>query len=265
MNCFVRMTWAAATMLATGLLLPAQAEKVTTPLKALLIVGGCCHDYDNQKTIIPEGVSARSSVPIEWTVIHQGGKTVDTMIPFYQKENWAEGYDVVVHNECFAAVGDEAFIEKILAPHRAGTPAVLVHCAMHCYRTGPTKEEWFKFCGVHSPKHGPHHAFEVELMETDHDVTRGLSNWTTPKGELYYIEKVYPGTTALAQGKSNADDRMHINIWTHAYGENKTRVFGTTIGHHNETMQDPNYLQMFTRGLLWAAGKNVDETFVSQP
>ena len=265
MNCFVRMTWAAATMLATGLLLPAQAEKVTTPLKALLIVGGCCHDYDNQKTIIPEGVSARSSVPIEWTVIHQGGKTVDTMIPFYQKENWAEGYDVVVHNECFAAVGDEAFIEKILAPHRAGTPAVLVHCAMHCYRTGPTKEEWFKFCGVHSPKHGPHHAFEVELMETDHDVTRGLSNWTTPKGELYYIEKVYPGTTALAQGKSNADDRMHINVWTHAYGENKTRVFGTTIGHHNETMQDPNYLQMFTRGLLWAAGKNVDETFVSQP
>ena len=238
--------------------LPAVAAEETGTIKALLIAGGCCHDYENQKVILPEGVNARSSAEIEWTVIHQGGKTVDTEIPFYNEANWAEGYDVVVHNECFAAVGNEAFIEKILAPHRAGTPAVLVHCAMHSYRTGPTKEEWFKFCGVHSPKHGPHHAFEVEFTDTEHEITRGLSNWTTPKGELYYINKEYPGTVALARSKSNAIGESYVNIWTHEYGPNKTRVFATTIGHHNETMEDPSYLNMFTRGLLWAAGKDVD-------
>ena len=46
---------------------------------------------------------------------------------------------------------------------------------------------------------------------------------------------------------------MHTNIWVNAYGPNKTRVFGTSIGHHNETMLEPNYMEMITRGLLWAA------------
>jgi type 1 glutamine amidotransferase len=33
------------------------------------------------------------------------------------------------------------------------------------------------------------------------------------------------------------------------------RVFGTTIGHHNETMSQETYLDLVTRGLLWACRK----------
>jgi type 1 glutamine amidotransferase len=32
-------------------------------------------------------------------------------------------------------------------------------------------------------------------------------------------------------------------------------VFGTTLGHANETMQDGIYLDLITRGLLWACDK----------
>jgi type 1 glutamine amidotransferase len=39
-------------------------------------------------------------------------------------------------------------------------------------------------------------------------------------------------------------------IWKHTYG--KGRVFGTTLTHHNHHMSDPAYLDMVTRGLLWA-------------
>jgi type 1 glutamine amidotransferase len=56
---------------------------------------------------------------------------------------------------------------------------------------------------------------------------------------------------------------MHTNIWVNAYGPNETRVFGTSIGHHNETMLDPNYMAMITRGLLWAVGKPVVENINS--
>jgi len=237
-------------------------EKSTAPsLKALLITGGCCHDYDNQKTIIPEAVGAHSTAAIDWTVIHQGGKTTNTKIPFYNNPEWAKGYDVVVHNECFAAVGDADFIAGILKPHLAGLPAVLVHCSMHCYRTGPTAEDWYRFCGAHSKRHGPHHAFEVRITAPDHEIMRGLSNWTTPKGELYFIEKTYPGVKSLAESTSNKDGKVHSNAWVHEYGPGKARVFATTIGHHNETMLDPAYQQMLTRGLLWAAGQDVDATF----
>jgi type 1 glutamine amidotransferase len=263
MKHFLRLQLTVLVACAAGIVLPSVAADKPTPIKALLITGGCCHDYDNQKTIIPDGVKAHTTVPVDWTIIHQGGKTVDTEIPFYRTGGWADGFDVVVHNECFAAAGSEEFTELILAPHRAGTPAVLVHCAMHCYRRGPG-EKWFKFCGAHSPRHGPHHPFEVQITATDHEITKGLANWTTPKGELYYIKTVYPGTVALAESKSNQTGEMHINIWTHEYGPNKTRVFATTIGHHNETMEDPHYQEMLTRGLLWAAGRPVAESLKSK-
>jgi type 1 glutamine amidotransferase len=48
-----------------------------------------------------------------------------------------------------------------------------------------------------------------------------------------------------------------VNTWVNTYG--KARVFGTTVGHYNHTMQDPVYLDYVARGLLWACGKLDEE------
>jgi type 1 glutamine amidotransferase len=32
-------------------------------------------------------------------------------------------------------------------------------------------------------------------------------------------------------------------------------VFGTTIGHYNDTVETPEFLGLVTRGTLWAAGR----------
>ena len=42
-------------------------------------------------------------------------------------------------------------------------------------------------------------------------------------------------------------------IWLNKYGQGQ--VFATTLGHSNATMQDPVYLDLVTRGLLWSCGK----------
>jgi type 1 glutamine amidotransferase len=235
-------------------------QQVAEPaIKALLITGGCCHDYDNQREIIPAVIDSQSKHPVEWTIFHQRTKAGNMLLEFYKNPDWAKGYDIVVHNECFAFVGDEDYIAGILKPHQDGTPAIVVHCSMHCYRTGPTAEEWWKFCGVHSPGHGPKHPFEVKIINPDHEITKGMTNWTTPDGELYFITTIYPTTTPLAESKSEKNGKMCTNIWANEYGPKKTRVFGTTIGHHNETMLQENYMDMITRGFLWAAGKPVAE------
>lgn len=228
-------------------------------IKALLVTGGCCHDYGNQKMILTTGIAERTNLSIDWTVIHQGGTTTDTKIPFYEDDNWAEGFDVVIHNECFAKIPDPEWADQILKPHQEGTPAVLVHCAMHCYRVeveGEKDPRWFEFCGVTSHRHGPKHPFAVVNLKADHPVMKDFGeSWTTPEGELYYVEKVWPTATPLAHSKSEQTGDMNVNVWTNAYGEKKTRVFGTTIGHHNSTMMSPEYLDMMTRGFLWAAGR----------
>jgi type 1 glutamine amidotransferase len=65
--------------------------------------------------------------------------------------------------------------------------------------------------------------------------------------------------TPLAESLSEKTKTMHTNIWVNAYGPKKTRVFATTIGHHNETMMQAEYMEMITRGFLWASGKPVAE------
>ena len=43
------------------------------PIRALLITGGCCHDYSNQKRILADGIASR--IDIDWTIVEQGGST----------------------------------------------------------------------------------------------------------------------------------------------------------------------------------------------
>ncbi len=78
----------------------ASAEDVK-PLKVLMVTGGCCHDYEMQKMILQAGISARANV--EFTVVHEEGpegkKDRTHRISIYEKDDWARGYDVVLHNE----------------------------------------------------------------------------------------------------------------------------------------------------------------------
>ena len=169
-----------ALLLTLLLLVPSAEAAEKKPIKALLVTGGCCHDYERQKQILTKGISARANV--EWTVVLQGGKTTNTKIPLYEDEGWADGFDVIVHNECFAAVRDPKWLERILKPHRDGTPAILIHCAMHCYRTGGN--EWFEFVGIQSPGHGPHYGYSVDNVQPDHPIMAGFGkSWAVAKGE----------------------------------------------------------------------------------
>lgn len=230
-------------------------------IRALLVTGGCCHDYPTQKMIIPAGIDARTNLKIKWTVVLQGGKTTNTMIPLYKDPDWSKDYDIVVHNECFAAVKDKDFVEGILKPHREGLPSIVIHCAMHCYRTG--SDDWFKYCGVTSRNHGPHYAYTVDNVAKDNPIMKGWGDsWEVPKGELYNIEKLWDTATVLATAKRRNDGKPQAVVWTNQYG--KGRVFGTTMGHYNVTMGDDKYMAILTRGFLWAIDK-LDEKNLQKP
>ncbi|MBM79632.1 MAG: heme-binding domain-containing protein [Planctomycetaceae bacterium] len=225
------------------------------PIRALLVTGGCCHDYARQKLILTKGISARANVV--WTVAHQGGSGTSVKIPLYENPDWAKGFDIVVHNECFAGIRDKAWVDRILKPHREGTPAILIHCAMHCYRTGD--DQWFEFVGMQSPGHGPHYSFTVKNKKPDHPIMQGFGEkFLAPKGELYHSVRLFDTATALAEANRRGDNKPQTCIWTNEYNK-KARVFCTTVGHYNETMTEPKYLDLITRGVLWATKRDQSE------
>ncbi|MCP4852951.1 MAG: c-type cytochrome [Fuerstiella sp.] len=228
------------------------------PIQALLVTGGCCHDYDRQKLILPRGISARANV--RWTIVHQGGTTTDTPIPLYDDPNWADGFDIVIHNECFSHVTDLEFVDRILQPHKDGLPAILIHCAMHCYRV--EDDRWFKFVGLQSPGHGPHYSYAAENVKPDHPIMQGFGPlFVAPKGELYHSMKVFDTATPLAQANRQADGMPQVCVWTNDY--QGTKVFGCTMGHYNETMAEPKYLDMMAKAVLWAVGRDPEKDFRS--
>lgn len=238
-------------LLGTALLACVAAQAASAPVRALLITGGCCHDYDFQSRALAEGGKKIGNV--QWTVVHEGGKTKNAKFALYDNPDWAKAYDVVVHNECFADVNDIEYVRKITAAHKAGTPAVVIHCAMHTYR-GLQQDDWREFLGVTSRRHEHQSAYPVKTVVKGHPVLRDFpADWVTPMDELYVIEKLWPNARALATSVSEKDGREYPVIWVNDY--HGTRVFGTTYGHGNATWEDPVFIGVVTRGILWAAGR----------
>jgi len=243
------------------------ADEEQKPIRALMITGGCCHDYDMQKHLIAEGLNMRVKTPIEWTIHHYRGTPgkkprEDQRIPIYNEQGWADDFDIVIHNECFAHERDPEWIEKIIKPHREGVPAIVVHCTMHSYGFGKV-QPWVEFLGVSSPRHGAKYSFLVEPVAKDSPIAKAFGDgWQTPQGELYHINEVTESATPIAHAKRQGKGKETYDVcyWTNQYG--KGRVFGTTVGHHNETVEDPVYQDALARGFLWALDR-FDEKLIN--
>ncbi len=259
--------------LAASLLFVKAADEPVKPLRVLLVTGGCCHDYDKQRLILAEGLGARANIEVEFA--HNPDKTTKATFENYKNPDWAKGFDVVIHDECSADVTDKTYVGNILNAHKNGTPAVNLHCAMHSYRWGNFKEPvvagadnagWYEMLGMQSTGHGPQEPIALNFVDAEHPITKGMVNWTTIKEELYNNVQVLTAHP-LVKGKQSFKDKKTgeakeaetVVAWTNEYGEKKTRIFSTTLGHNNDTVADARDLDLVTRGVLWAAGKITPE------
>ena len=248
---------------AVALLIPLSSAAVkdtasAKPIRALLVIGGCCHDYKKQKDILAKGISERANV--EWTVSYDPDTGTKHLNPVYAKADWSKDFDIIVHDECTSGVTDLAAINRILDPHREGLPGVVLHCGMHCYRSEgyPKMTPWFEFTGLQSTGHGKQLPIDVSYVDKASPITKGFADWKTVNEELYnnITGKLLDTAHPLVRGKHGKDDT--VVVWTNTYNKN-TRVFCTTLGHNNETVADDRYLDLVTRGLLWATGHLTDD------
>jgi type 1 glutamine amidotransferase len=258
-------------LLAATLVVPTLAQDKPAPLKALLITGGCCHDYKKQKDILKEGLEKRLNIVV--TQMHTDNGSTKPDLPLYGNADYANGYDLVIHDECAADINNVETVKGVLKPHRDGIPGINLHCGMHSYRTGDAGKAaeagsdhalWFDYLGLQSSGHGPQKPIAIVFLpETNSPITKGLNHWTTVNEELYNNIKLFEGCKPLARGIQFNGDKLGQNnsvvAWTNEYGEKKTRVFSTTIGHNNATVQDDRYLDLVSRGILWAVDKINDD------
>jgi type 1 glutamine amidotransferase len=139
---------------------------------------------------------------------------------------------------------------------------------MHSYRTEGWNKNvatpWMQLTGLISTGHGAQLPIAVKFVDNEHPIAKGLGDWTTVNEELYNNAsgQLEPTAHPLASGtqvylRSDSGNEIKttaVVAWTNTYN-GKTKVFATTLGHNNATVEDPRYLDLVTRGLLWSIGK----------
>jgi uncharacterized protein len=136
---------------------------------------------------------------------------------------------------------------------RDGGGLVLYHFALGAF------EEWDEFVQLAGRiwdktkrAHDPHGAFTVNLVDPDHPVTRGMSDFETID-ELYTC---FGGDTPihlLATARSKVDGEDYPMAFVLQYGQG--RVFHTPLGHDVRAVTMPGPAELIRRGCLWAAGR----------
>jgi len=218
-----------------------QAEAKT--LRALFLTGGCCHDYQKLAPHLTNSFGERVNINFD----------VDFTMDRLTNADFAKGYDVVVYDLCFEEA-PPGVLDNALKTIRNGKPTVMVHCAVHAFRKTSEIREWENGVGMRSKVHDAFGPFATVKLDSESPILKGFpDDWHTDGDELYQTIEFLKNSHPLLKAKSPRDGREHIVCWTQTYG--KGRVFATTLGHDMKTAEDPAYLDLLARGLLWSCDK----------
>ncbi|MDA0766594.1 MAG: ThuA domain-containing protein [Verrucomicrobia bacterium] len=241
-----------------GLVMLASAAAWAGKTKVLYVTHepGTFHKYTPQMAIFKE-IGEKAG----WEVTVMTGEH-EAQIEKLRTKDFAKGYDAVVYNFCFAGSRDLEAAANIMEQTRVnGVPALLIHCAMHCwwdtYRNGAAGaigadykgeakakpelvEEWNKthpdkgfpawgdFTGVASARHGAKKPITMSIITKDHPITKRFPDgFTTGNTELYNNIYMVEGVVPLIKGVQGEDEA--VVVWTCPQG--KSQVMGLSTGH----------------------------------
>jgi uncharacterized protein len=167
-------------------------------------------------------------------------------------------YDVVVlhfQNWQTPGPGHEAR-ENLRRFVAGGKGLVLVHFAC-----GAWYGEWPEFArlagrawagpGPEVRQHDPHGKFKVEIRNSSHPITSGLSDFETVD-ELYTCLAGDAPIEVLATAKSIVDGKDYPMAFVLDYGQG--RVFHSPLGHDVRAFSFAPVGELFRRGTAWASG-----------
>ena len=105
--------------------------------------------------------------------------------------------------------------------------------------------------------HGPQHQIPITVRIKDHPITKDMPiHWMTTKDECYAkLRGPAENMTVLATGKDMSGkaptDRHEPMLMVIDYG--KGRVFHSTLGHDDYSIEGVGFIISFLRGVEWAA------------
>ena len=101
--------------------------------------------------------------------------------------------------------------------------------------------------------HSKYMDFTVQIVDRDHPITRGLSDFCVTD-ELYYLRHDPSRSHHLMQAFDPTTDSTHVMALTHHYGDGC--VFYFALGHDMAVLENPVFQEVVRRGSLWVARRS---------
>jgi uncharacterized protein len=163
------------------------------------------------------------------------------------------GYDAAVFDfrNAKPLEKDEKAQANILKFLGDGKGLVVIHWANGAFPYWP---EFVNIVGrAQQSKHDPRGPFKVTIVNHDHAIAHGITDFETDD-ELYYDEKEGDRPTEiLATAHSKVLDKDCPMALTVQYG--RGRVFHPPMGHDVRALKVPGTAELLRRGTAWAAGQ----------
>ncbi len=245
-------------------------------LRALILDGQNNHDWKSTTPLLRRALESSGRFTVDVATSPPAGKDMSSFRPRFAD------YDVVVSNYN----GDrwpketDADFEKYVA---GGGGFVTVHAANNAFAGWPAYNRicglggWFGRTDKSGPyvylndagltvienapgaagHHGPQHEFQVRKRGPKHPVTDGLPDlWMHTKDELYDslrgpAEDMTILATAYSAPEYKGTRRHEPMLMVLEYG--KGRVFHTTLGHADYSINCVGFITTLQRGTEWAA------------
>jgi len=141
--------------------------------------------------------------------------------------------------------------ERFVRFVREGGGLVLVHFACGAWQDWP---EFVRIAGrVWDPKrrgHDPRGPFRVRIVDREHPITRGMSDFETVD-ELYTCLAGATPIHVLAEATSKVDHKTYPMAFVLTYG--RGRVFHCVLGHDKRALEGP-VAELYRRATAWVAG-----------
>lgn len=209
-------------------------------LRGLILTSpGVYHDYAYQSEAIAAGVASRADIRFDVSLAE---------FERWKSTDFAAAYDVIVYNICSANNRDRDLIANLRRQtEELGVPALVIHCTMHSFRD---TDQWWPFLGLRTRTHEALRPLPQERVG-EHFVLEGIpADWRVSEDELY-INLAFDGHPLLTS--TGEDGRAHVTTWLRKAG--RAEVFGTTLGHTRETMDDPVYRLLLANAVLYLTGE----------
>lgn len=208
-------------------------------LKALILTSpGVYHDYEQQTRDLAYGIARYTNVRFDVSLAETGR---------WSNTDFAQGYDVLIFNICMADNTDARLIANLRRQIEIlGVPAVLMHCTMHSFRE---TDLWWPLYGLQTREHEELRALP-QAPQGSHPILGGIpSGWTVKNDELY-LNLQFTALPLLSS--TDLTGKPNVTAWL--AGQGATPVFGTTLGHSEETLKDPVYHRLLANAVLFVTG-----------